>query len=103
MTLIMGVQYHEAEDKARKALAFDSRRVRFHQLLARALSFQGKHVEAAEAIRAAQQRQARGATDWQPGCVAAQAGQYAEAQQAIRQIESPERATAAPNRRFFML
>jgi serine/threonine-protein kinase len=103
LTLLMTGLYSEAENESRKGLIFDARRVRFHQSLARALSFQGKHVEAAEAIRAGQQLQGRGAADWQPGCVAAQSGQYGEAQQAIRQNESPERTIAGPNRRFFML
>ena len=100
MTLLMAGLYGEAEDGARKAIALDARRFSPHQLLARALSFQDKHVEAMETIRAVQRLLPGGVGGWQTGCVAVRAGRRDEALEALQQNVPP---ADPPNRRLFML
>jgi len=50
---IANQRWHEAEQAARRALAFDAGDMRFHRVLARALVMQNRDEDAAEALRRA--------------------------------------------------
>jgi TolB-like protein/Flp pilus assembly protein TadD len=98
-TLFMAGRYRDAEDQARKLPPLPFRGLA-QGLLARAISLEGRHAEAMEAMHAAERL---GDRDWKPACVAARAGRREEALQKLHEQVPPARPTPAPIRRFFLI
>jgi TolB-like protein/Tfp pilus assembly protein PilF len=101
LTMIMAGLYGEAEESARKALPLEPAGFWPHLYLARALSFQGKHAEAMDAIHLAERLAPRGAQDWQLACVTVRAGRRDEALQTLDRNLAATRPLL--NRRLFMI
>ena len=102
LTLLMAQHYEDAEKQGRADLAQYSARADAYPWLALALSFQGKHTEAMEMIRAAKLRSgANKGTDWIMACVSARAGQREEALRMLRENSPPVLKSQPVSRRLF--
>jgi serine/threonine-protein kinase len=101
LTMIIAGLYGEAEESARRVLFLAPTGVLPHLHLARALSFQGKHAEAVEAIHLAGRLAPRSDQDWHLACVTVRAGRRDEAIQTLDRNLADQ--GPALNRRLFMI
>jgi tetratricopeptide (TPR) repeat protein len=101
LTMIIAGHYSEAEESARKVLLLEPTAFLPHLHLARALSFQGKHAEAMDAIHLGERSAPRGDQDWHLACVTVRAGRHDEAIQTLDRNLADQRP--ALHRRLFMI
>jgi TolB-like protein/Flp pilus assembly protein TadD len=104
LTMLMAKRYKDVEKEARADLPRYSARDEAYPWLALALSFQGKHSEAMETIRAAKLRggASKGA-DWIMACVSVRAGERGEGLRMLRENSPPVLKSRPVSRRLFQI
>ena len=103
LTMLMAGRYQDVEKLGRQALASYSNLREAYLWLALALSFQGRHAEAMETIRAARSRASLAAGDWTSACVSVRAGQREDALRMLSYDLPPKFTKPVVNRRVFQI
>ena len=103
LTMLMAGRYVDGEKQARQSLDRYSNLLEAYPWLALALSFQGRHSEAIETIRAAKSRAALPGGDWIAACVSARAGQREDALRMLSYNLPPVFTKPVVNRRLFQI